>query len=395
MSGRLAHIVWHRLIGLMPGELNAAELSWLISPHRHLVLLSRRRADMIVNRVRLFALLFALLTPLWSIVDCLVFPFPLWFALAAMRIVAAVAFAALVVYYKPSGNLTDAYRALAILFAIPTTFYLISHVTLAAFDLRGISAAIGAGYAFLPFVLLAGFAIFPLTLAENLAFASPVLLAQALSGLLRWYTLDWPTFAGSFWLLTLLTGVSTLAGMSQLAFMIALVRQAVRDPLTGTFSRCSGEEMLELHFPAAVRAHTPLSIAFLDLDHFKRINDNFGHEAGDAALKSATAAISNNLRRGDILARWGGEEFLLLLPNTALDQATLVVQRIRAQGFGLRPDGEPLTASIGLSERIHDQAEDWRTMVELADRRMYTAKFSGRNKIVASDHTETPEPPNA
>lgn len=386
MSGRLAHIVWHRLIGLMPGELNAAELSWLISPHRHLALLSRRRADMIVNRVRLFALLFALLTPLWSIIDCLVFPFPLWFALAAMRVVAAAAFAALVVYYKPGGTLADAYRALAILFAIPTTFYLVSHVTLAAFDLRGISAAIGAGYAFLPFVLLAGFAIFPLTLAENLAFASPVLLAQALSGLLRWYTLDWPTFAGSFWLLTLLAGVSTLAGMSQLAFMIALVRQAVRDPLTGIFSRCSGEEMLELHFPAAVRAQAPLSVAFIDLDHFKRINDGFGHEAGDAALKNATEAITLNLRRGDILARWGGEEFVVLLPGTAMDQAVLVVQRIREQGLGVRPDGQPLTASIGLSERIQDQAADWRAMVEIADRRMYAAKSSGRDKIIATDH---------
>ena len=341
---------------------------------------------MIVNRVRLFALLFALLTPLWSIIDCLVFPFPLWFALAAMRVVAAAAFAALVVYYKPGGTLADAYRALAILFAIPTTFYLVSHVTLAAFDLRGISAAIGAGYAFLPFVLLAGFAIFPLTLAENLAFASPVLLAQALSGLLRWYTLDWPTFAGSFWLLTLLAGVSTLAGMSQLAFMIALVRQAVRDPLTGIFSRCSGEEMLELHFPAAVRAQAPLSVAFIDLDHFKRINDGFGHEAGDAALKNATEAITLNLRRGDILARWGGEEFVVLLPGTAMDQAVLVVQRIREQGLGVRPDGQPLTASIGLSERIQDQAADWRAMVEIADRRMYAAKSSGRDKIIATDH---------
>lgn len=339
---------------------------------------------MIVNRARLFALLFALLTPLWSIIDFLVFPFPLWFALATMRLIAAAAFAALVVYYKPSGNLADAYRALAILFAIPTTFYLVSHVTLAAFDLHGISAAIGTGYAFLPFVLLAGFAIFPLTLAENLAFASPVLLAQALSGLLRWYTLDWPTFAGSFWLLTLLAGVSTLAGMSQLAFMIALVRQAVRDPLTGTFSRCSGEEMLELHFAATVRAQTPLALAFVDLDHFKRINDSFGHEAGDAVLKSATAKITNELRRGDILARWGGEEFVLLLPNTDLSHALLVVQRICEKGLGARPDGTPLTASIGLAERMQDDAKDWHTLVELADRRMYAAKSSGRNKIVAS-----------
>ena len=105
---RIAHIIWHRLTGLMPGELNQAELAWLVSPHFHLTLLSRRRATMIVNRVRLFAFLFAVLTPLWSIVDYVVFPFPLWFFLAGMRLVAAAAFATLVICYKPSGNLLNA-----------------------------------------------------------------------------------------------------------------------------------------------------------------------------------------------------------------------------------------------------------------------------------------------
>jgi GGDEF domain-containing protein len=85
----------------------------------------------------------------------------------------------------------------------------------------------------------------------------------------------------AFWLLALITGVSTLAGMSQLAFMIALVRQAIRDPLTGVFSRRSGEETLDLQFTIAQRSNAALSIAFIDLDHFKSINDSFGHEAGD------------------------------------------------------------------------------------------------------------------
>lgn len=242
MTSRLAHIVWHRLTGLMPGELNQAELAWLVSPHFHLTLLSRRRATMIVNRVRLFAFLFAVLTPLWSIIDYLVFPFPLWFALASMRILASVAFALLVLYYRPSGSLTDAYRAMAILFAIPTVFYVATHQLLVNYQLTGMQAAIGAGYAFLPFVLLAGLSIFPLTLLENILFALPMLLAQAVSGIISWATLDWPSFAGAFWLLTLITGVSTLAGLSQLAFMIALVRQAVRDPLTGIFSAAAARK---------------------------------------------------------------------------------------------------------------------------------------------------------
>lgn len=380
----LAHIVWTRLTGLMPGELNRSELVWLLSPHAHFSLLARRRATMIVNRVRLFAFLFALLTPLWAIIDYFVFPYPLWFSLAALRVSASFAFALVVVGYRPSGSLPDAYRAMALLFAIPTVFYVASHQLLSGHHLAGLSAAIATGYAFLPFVLLAGLSIFPLTFLENLLIASPILFAQALSGYMRWSTLDWPSFAGAFWLLTLITGVSNLAGMSQLAFMIALVRQAIRDPLTGCFSRRSGEETMEMQFTLARRANTPLAIAFIDLDHFKSVNDGFGHEAGDRVLTEAATRIANNLRRGDMLVRWGGEEFVLVLPNTDLHRARDVLARLRHRGFGKRPDGAPVTASIGVAERRHEAAEDWQQLVEIADRRMYHAKTNGRDRIVHS-----------
>lgn len=386
---RITDIVWHRLTGLMPGELKHAELSWLASPHNHLSLLTRRRATMIVNRVRLFAFLFAVLTPLWSMVDLVVFPFPLWLNLALMRLLACAAFASLLLYYRPNGDLFDAYRAMALLFAIPTAFYVASYTLLGHYQLSGISAAIGAGYAFLPFVLLAGLAIFPLTMLENLVIASPILIAQGIAGSLRWATLDWPSFTGAFWLLVLITGVSTLAGMSQLAFMIALVRQAIRDPLTGVFSRSSGEEVLELQFTIANRSNATLSVAFIDLDHFKNINDKFGHEAGDKALLDMTDIVSHNLRRGDMLTRWGGEEFVLIMPNTDLMQAQAALLRLRSMGFGLRPDGTPLTASIGIAERSADLATDWKTLIDLADQRMYHAKQNGRDQVLSTHPAQT------
>jgi diguanylate cyclase (GGDEF)-like protein len=378
---RITAFILRRLTDLMQGELKQAELGLLASPHLHLSLLARRRATMVVNRVRLFAFLFAVLTPLWSVVDLVVFPFPLWLNLALLRLMAGAAFASLVLNYRPSGELFDAYRAMALLFAIPTVFYVASYALLGHYQLSGISAAIGAGYAFLPFVLLAGLAIFPLTLLENLVIASPILLAQGVAGSMRWATLDWPSFAGGFWLLMLITGVSTMAGMSQLAFMIALVRQAIRDPLTGVFSRSSGEEVLDLQFTIAKRSHTALAVAFIDLDHFKSINDQYGHEAGDKALLDMTDIVSTHLRRGDMLARWGGEEFLLIMPNTDLDQAQAALMRMRSTGFGMRPDNTPLTASIGIAERGADQATDWKALVELADQRMYLAKSAGRNTL--------------
>ena len=385
---RLAHIVWTRLTGLMPGELDRSELNWLLSPHIHLPLLARRRATMIVNRVRLFAFLFAVLTPLWSVIDFIVFPLPLWFSLAILRFAASLAFVCIVVGYRPSGQLRDAYRAMALLFAIPTAFYVASYQILSNHELAGLSAAIGTGYAFLPFVLLAGLSIFPLTFIENILIASPILLAQAISGYLRIATLDWPSFAGAFWLLTLITGVSNLAGMSQLAFMIALVRQAIRDPLTGTFSRRSGEETLEMQFTISRRSDAPLALAFIDLDHFKSVNDAFGHEAGDRVLKGASESLASQLRRGDMLVRWGGEEFLLILPNTEVEQARSVIERLRQHGLGTRPDGAPITASIGLAERKRDDCNDWLALVDTADRRMYHAKQQGRNRMI--DRCPTP-----
>lgn len=381
----LAEIGWHRLTGLMPGELKQSELSWLLSPHSHPTLLARRRATMIVNRVRLFAFLFAVLTPLWSIVDFVVFPSSLWMTLAMMRLLACAAFTWLLAGYRPSGNLGNAYRAIAILFAIPTAFYVTSHVLLGHQELSGLSAAIAAGYAFLPFVLLAGLSIFPLTMLESAVIASPILLAQAFAGYLSWETLNWPSFAGAFWLLALISGVSTLAGMSQLTFMTVLVHQAIRDPLTGGFSRRSGEEILDLHFNNAGRGKVALAVAFFDLDRFKSINDAFGHEAGDRALIASTEKITRCQRRGDTLVRWGGEEFLLIMPGTDIEQARIAIARIREAGFGLRPDGNPLTASIGIAERGADQAGSWKELVEMADRRMYRAKQNGRDQVFSGE----------
>lgn len=382
---QVSELIWHRLTGLMPGELNQSELGWLVSPHRHLSLLARRRASLIVNRVRLFAFLFAVLTPMWSVVDFIVFPFPLWGQLALMRFGACAAFAGLLVYYRSNGDLFNAYRAMALLFAIPTVFYVASHTLLTYYELTGMSAAIGAGYAFLPFVLLGGLAVFPLTIVESFVVASPILICQAISGYLRWAAMDWPSFAGAFWLLVLITGVAALAGVCQLAFMIALVRQAIRDPLTGAFSRSSGTEILDLHFTISRRNNAPFAVAFLDLDFFKRINDQFGHEAGDRALIAMTDSVSQHMRHGDVLARWGGEEFLLIMPGTSLEQAVIAIERLRKAGFGERPEGGRVTASIGIAERVADSAGDWKQLVDIADQRMYTAKQTGRDRVVSAD----------
>lgn len=96
------------------------------------------------------------------------------------------------------------------------------------------------------------------------------------------------------------------------------------------------------------------------------------------------------LRQSDVLVRWGGEEFVVIMPNTGRQGALTAVERLHERGLGKRPDGTLQTASIGVAEYLHDRPVDWERLVDLADQRMYAAKQSGKNRIVADDCV--PEP---
>ncbi len=364
-------------------ELAGKEWVWLVSSRSHVTLLATRRAGMIISRVRIVAALFALLTPLWALIDALVFPREIWLPLGGQRVVATAAFVALLFYLRGPVNLRRAHFGLVFLFATPTLLYLFAAALLDSVPLEGAARAVAVTYTFLPFIVLTGLSMFPLTALEALALAAPMLAAKAGLTALYWSSQDWPAALGTYWLLLLVTSVAALASISQLAFVMVLVRQAIRDPMTNCFSRKSGEELLELQFIISARSGAPLTVAFLDLDYFKRVNDEFGHDAGDQALIKAVQQVAGSLRTGDMLTRWGGEEFILIMPNTDCGKAVVALNRLREAGFGLRPEGGPLTASIGVAERLADRAADWKTLVNLADSRMYQAKRSGRNCIVA------------
>lgn len=375
-------IFFQMAAGRLRGALPQEGLRNLLLPAGHTPLLARRRAEMIISRVRIVAALFALLTPLWIVVDLLVFAWPVSIMLAVGRLVTSLAFGLLALSYGKSTKMADAYRALAMMFSIPTLFFIYSHPLLSHFQMVGPAAAIAAGYAFLPFVMVAGLSVFPLTAVEGTLFALPVLLAEALVALMQLDMLSWSSHLGAFWLLLLITAVAALAGMSQLSFMISLVGQASHDGLTGCFSRSSGEDLMDIQFHIAARSGAPLSVVFADLDNFKEVNDGFGHDAGDRVLSIAAESLRSNLRIGDVLLRWGGEEFAIILPDTDCATAAKAIERLRERGLGSRPEGGRLTASFGLAEHLADHAKDWRQLVEIADQRMYQAKLAGKDRCV-------------
>jgi diguanylate cyclase len=157
------------------------------------------------------------------------------------------------------------------------------------------------------------------------------------------------------------------------------------DSLTGAHSRYAYERRLEEEFQRWQRHAQPLSFAVWDIDLFKRVNDSYGHEAGDRLLRGVADLLGRNKRAEDFFARIGGEEFVLLLPMTPLQRAVAVAEKLRAviEATAFRHHGEPVqvTISAGLTEF---RAGDTPTAVyERADRAMYQAKQQGRNRCVA------------
>ncbi len=354
----------------------------LLWPDTRAPLLCRRRAEALVRRVRIFARLFALLTAAWVAVDAWAFPFPAWLQLATLRLSAATAFMALALGcgLRPA-TLPRAEACLAALFAVPAAFFLASLYALDALDDPDLARGVAAVYTFVPFVLAAGIAAFPLYVAESAALAAIAFAIEAAALGLGPLPV-WLPPADIFWLLGLIAVVAAFSSASQLGLLAELVRQAVRDPLTGCHRRESGKELLDVQFLLALRHRAPLTVLFVDLDRFKEVNDEYGHEAGDHVLRAAAASLRGMLRESDSLLRWGGEEFLVVLPHTSRVEAVALLERLRLLGLGLRPDGRAVTVSIGIAEFPSDAAASAEELIELADRRMYEAKQAGRNRYV-------------
>lgn len=177
----------------------------------------------------------------------------------------------------------------------------------------------------------------------------------------------------------------------------AATKLAVTDPLTGTFNRRTFLDLAEKEIARARRSQAPLSLVMFDLDHFKKVNDRYGHVAGDYVLKRFVEVTQLCLRQEDLLVRYGGEEFCLLLPDTDVGDAVALAERIRAAteyAMFIFDEGQSeqrirVTVSGGVAKLGADARID--TLVARADEALYAAKNAGRNQIaVAPDDAITP-----
>lgn len=159
---------------------------------------------------------------------------------------------------------------------------------------------------------------------------------------------------------------------------------SITDPLTGLLNRRRFESIFETEFKKAVRYSSPLSCLVIDIDHFKSINDTYGHTAGDAVLRDLAKILKRCIRQVDTACRWGGEEFVILTPMTAkafaITPARRILNAVSGATFEAVP-GRVVTVSIGIADTTREDLNDKEQLIELADEALYEAKKNGRNRI--------------
>ncbi len=172
-----------------------------------------------------------------------------------------------------------------------------------------------------------------------------------------------------------------------------LERLSISDGLTGLFNHRHIHGLLYDEYGRANRSHEPLTVAMFDLDRFKSVNDNYGHQAGDRVLQQFADILRNTARDIDRIGRYGGEEFMVILPETALHEGAIFVERVRREvalhDFHIGRE-EPLhmTVSAGVATYPHELAGNPETLIRFADEALYAAKAAGRDRVVRFDQLQ-------
>ncbi|MDT8451666.1 MAG: GGDEF domain-containing protein [Gammaproteobacteria bacterium] len=166
-----------------------------------------------------------------------------------------------------------------------------------------------------------------------------------------------------------------------------LEKLSITDPLTSIYNRRKFNELLATEIERSKRYQNSLSIIMCDIDHFKKINDTFGHDVGDRVIRKFSKQIHENIREIDMFARWGGEEFMILMPNVSVENAHSVAEKLRTVIEKTEIEtADNFTASFGVADLLLDDTAE--TFIKRADQALYKAKRSGRNRVesIGAEH---------
>lgn len=337
------------------------------------------------SRVMAMGFIFLLLSPLWLLIDALMLPETLQRYTLAGRVAMMLGFALVVWWAWRSEEQIKRIRFSAgTLLALPALFYALVLVLVPPGNNQAL-----IGYSFIPFLLVAALSIFPFTLVES--FLAGVLL-QVLLTFSQLVSGTWLTAAGfeEQWLLTALLVVALTANHFQLSLLLRLYRQATHDALTGLLNRGALERRFaELEREASRTGKAlPYGLLMMDIDHFKQVNDTHGHSVGDKVLREFARVIALQVRTGDVVARFGGEEFVVVLMGADITNAAQIAERIREaveSATLFDHDGHPVPVTTSIGVACPQGMESSEEVLKHADAHLYCAKAKGRNCVVASN----------
>ncbi|MFD2180373.1 GGDEF domain-containing protein [Veronia pacifica] len=303
------------------------------------------------------------------------------FQLSVLRGCFAVSLLAIAKQVNKTNSLTKIKYALALMVIAANLFYLSTSFVL---DFPFDHTHYSFSYAMLPLIHIVVLAIFPLTASESLALLGITLLTQYNVAYLGGHELD--NVKKVLYLIEAITALMVAwSQLSQLHMIMKLYRHATLDPLTGVYNRRMLMTQAEQKYRKNKRANKPFSAMLIDLDRFKRVNDVHGHFAGDRVLEAFANTVQNRIRKKDIFGRFGGEEFILFLPDCSAETTEQIAQRIvdavrdMEVDIGEGVDRLKVTVSIGLHTAMsHD---DFSCLLEKADTSLLEAKSSGRDQV--------------
>lgn len=347
----------------------------LLSSNNHSNDFTQKRSIYIRKRLWVMCIFFAISVPFFSIYDFYAFEYEQAATILISRLVLSASLFAMAYFIKKCCSALLIKRVVALSFFLPSLFYLSSMMT---FDSLNDAPFI---FSMLPYLILAMVGLFPLTIRGSVILMAFIFCPFAIVQSLFFQGDVWSLFNNT-WLFLLFAGISLWLQIAQLSMLMHLYRESTVDPLTKLINRRVLLRSIEHLKSEAIR----FSVIMFDLDRFKRINDTFGHIAGDKVLKEAASVLSNSVRSTDIVSRYGGEEFLIVLPHKsnvqALNLAHEIATRLRETPIAVtEAQSLCVTSSIGVTEyRFGETTEN---IFKRVDELLYDAKEQGRDRVIS------------
>lgn len=353
----------------------------IISAKYHSADFKQTRANYISSRLWVMCLFFAIAVPLFSFFDFILLPEAQALNILYARFALSVSLFAMAFVLKRKPNMAKVKSTMLLTFFLPTLFYLYMMLNFVSIEQSNVPIA----YSMMPYLIVAMLGLFPLTLLGGLVVITMVFLPFISFEIMQLQSNIWP-LVNAAWLFSLFAGISLWLQTSQLSMLMKLYRESTVDPLTKLINRRVLMRVAEKEQKRSDEHQQPFSVLMFDLDKFKRINDNYGHQVGDQVLVMTANVMKRVLSKQNICARFGGEEFVAIIQNAKTEQAVDIAETLLAtlkkQQLPL-PSGELLsvTASIGVTE--YHNGESLEQTFKRVDDLLYAAKGNGRDRVVS------------